>query len=271
MKIEKQEKILAGIYFMMNFSFEKTPVNNIQVETKDDFDKSIELTDEESEIERPWSNYRYNEKVGFIFLLILKILLFLLLLYLFLLSLNFMTIGFSLVSPYALNASNTIQFMLKNPLSGLALGVLIATIFDVPATTSIVVSMVGAGIIPSVKTAIPIIMGSNIGSCATNIYIALTLSGDPNEFKRAFSAATLNDIFNYLTTAVLLTLEILFDFLSVLSEKLTDLMLGNNEALKKANFIREILHPISDLFIKLDYDQINHIKIKRDFFAFKFK
>ncbi|CAF1011012.1 unnamed protein product [Brachionus calyciflorus] len=230
----------------MNFSFKKTPVKYIQVENKDDFDKSIELTDEESEIERAWYNYTYNEKVKFIFLSILKILLFLLLLYLFLLSLNFMTIGFSLVSPYALKASNIIQFMLKNPLSGLALGVLITALLqNATATTSIAVSMVGAGIIPSVKSAIPIIMGSNIGTCVTNSFIALTLSGDPNEFKRAFSAATLNDIFNYLTTAVLITLDILFDFLLVLSEKLTDLMPEDSEALKKANFIGEILHPIS--------------------------
>ena len=47
--------------------------------------------------------------------------------------------------------------------------------------------MVGAGIIPDVQSAIPIIMGSNIGTCVTNSLIALTLAGDPNEFRRAFS------------------------------------------------------------------------------------
>ena len=53
--------------------------------------------------------------------------------------------------------------------------------------------MVGAGIIPDVQSAIPIIMGSNIGTCVTNSLIALTLAGDPMEFKRAFSG----DLFLY--------------------------------------------------------------------------
>lgn len=93
------------------------------------------------------------------------------------------------------------------------------------ATTSIAVSMVGAGIIGDVKSAIPIIMGSNIGTCVTNSFIALTMAGNPNEFKRAFSAATLNDGFNLLTTLILLPVEIIFGFLDVISLKLTNVML----------------------------------------------
>lgn len=103
-------------------------------------------------------------------------------------------------------------------------------------------------------------MGSNIGTCVTNSLVALTLSSDPVEFKRAFSAATLNDMFNYLTTAILLFLDIAFDFLQILSKKLTKLIPENVEDLKKANFIEEILRPVSDLFIKLNETSIEAIQ-----------
>ena len=87
----------------------------------------------------------------------------------------------------------------------------------------------------------------------TNSLIALTLANDPNEFKRAFSAATLNDMFNLLTTSILLPLEIFTGFLFVVSEKLTNLIpFENSEAISKANFMAVILNPVSDAFFALN-------------------
>lgn len=141
-----------------------------------------------------------------------------------------MTIGFTMVTYIALKIGNIIQFLLSNPFAALAIGIIATAIMqNATATTSIAVSMVGAGIISDVKSAIPIIMGSNIGTCVTNSFIALTMAGDPNEFKRAFSAATLNDGFNLLTTAVLLPIEIIFGMLNAMSLALTNAMLkGDN-------------------------------------------
>ena len=121
------------------------------------------------------------------------------------------------------------------------------------ATTSIAVIMAGAGIIPDVKSAVPIIMGANIGTCVTNSFIALTLAGDPQEFKRAFSAATLNDGFNLMTTALMLPIEILTGFLYIVSDKITNAMpFENSEQIAKANFMNAILTPVTDLFILLN-------------------
>jgi sodium-dependent phosphate cotransporter len=141
-----------------------------------------------------------------------------------------MTIGFTMVTYIALKIGGIIRFLLSNPFAALAIGIIATAIMqNATATTSIAVSMVGAGIISDVKSAIPIIMGSNIGTCVTNSFIALTMAGDPNEFKRAFSAATLNDGFNLLTTAVLLPIEIIFGFLDVISLAVTNAMLkGDN-------------------------------------------
>ena len=51
-------------------------------------------------------------------------------------------------------------------------------------------------------------MGSNIGSSITNTIVSFTQMGDRNQFRRAFAAATVHDMFNWLTVFVLFTLEI---------------------------------------------------------------
>ena len=137
----------------------------------------------------------------------------------------------------------------------------------ISATTSMTVSMVGAGIIKDVRSAIPIIMGSNIGTCVTNAFVALTLAGEPGEFKRAFSAAALNDMFNFLTTFVLLILEISFDNLNFISGKLTDLMPFENAALlAQANFVSKVINPLCDLFIKLDPIAVNELAMGKEIY-----
>lgn len=223
--------------------------------------KILPSDEEEDESDRPWHIYSTKEKLNFVLFTFIKMILLIVSLYIFLLSLNFLTIGFTLVSPHALKAEQAVQFLLSNPISALSVGILITAVLQsATATTSIVVTMVGAGIIPSAKKAIPIIMGSNIGTCVTNSLVALTLSGNPIEFKRAFSAATLNDMFNYLTTAILLFFEITFDLMEVISKKLTKLLPENLQDLKKANFIEEILRPVSDLLIKLNETNIEAIQ-----------
>jgi hypothetical protein len=114
--------------------------------------------------EKKWREYKKSEKIFYIIISIIKVIIFFVLLYFFLLSLNFMTIGFTLISADALKAGDAIKFILANPFAALSLGIILTAIMqNATATTSIAVSMVGARIIPSVKQAIPIVMGSNIG------------------------------------------------------------------------------------------------------------
>jgi len=60
-----------------------------------------------------------------------------------------------------------------------------------------------------VRPAIPIIMGVNIGTSLTNTIVSLAQSSDRQQFRRAFAAATVHDMFNWLTVIVLLPLEII--------------------------------------------------------------
>ena len=59
-----------------------------------------------------------------------------------------------------------------------------------------------------VKTAIPMIMGANIGTSVTNTIVSLGQAGDRNQFRRAFGGATVHDMFNWLCVLVLLPLEL---------------------------------------------------------------
>ena len=217
-------------------------------------EKKEDNDDGDDDDEKEWIDYSQHEKVMFVSLSVLKFVLFVVLLYLFLLSLSFMSIGFTMVSSYALLAGDTIGFLLSNPFASLAIGIVATALMqNATATTSIAVIMVGAGIIPSVKSSVPIIMGANIGTCVTNSFIALTLADDPAEFKRAFSAATLNDGFNLLTTLIMLPIEIFTGFLFRMSELITDAMpFENAEQIAKANFMASILNPVTDLFILMN-------------------
>lgn len=59
-----------------------------------------------------------------------------------------------------------------------------------------------------VSSAIPIVMGANIGTSVTNTIVSLGQAVDRKQFCRAFGGATVHDMFNWLTVIVLLPLEV---------------------------------------------------------------
>jgi sodium-dependent phosphate cotransporter len=52
------------------------------------------------------------------------------------------------------------------------------------------------------------IMGANIGTSVTNTLVAMTQIGNKHQFERAFSAATVHDMFNWSTVIVVFTIEV---------------------------------------------------------------
>lgn len=51
-------------------------------------------------------------------------------------------------------------------------------------------------------------MGANIGTSITNTLVSFTQCSNRNEFRRAFAAATIHDMFNYLSVMTFLPLEV---------------------------------------------------------------
>ena len=96
---------------------------------------------------------------------------------------------------------------LTNPVIGLMIGILGTVLVQSSSTfTSIIVAAIGAGM--DIHIAIPMLMGANIGTSVTNTLVAMTQIGNKDEFQRAFSAATVHDMFNWCTVLIIFTIEV---------------------------------------------------------------
>jgi len=108
----------------------------------------------------------------------------------------------------------------SNPLLGLFVGILATTLVQSSSTTtSLVVALVGSGSMP-IDTAIPIVMGANIGTSVTNTLVSLGHIGRGREFERAFAASTVHDFFNILAVVMLFPLQVATNFLGIISSQL---------------------------------------------------
>lgn len=111
-----------------------------------------------------------------------------------------------------------------NPFVSLFIGLLITALLQSSSTTtSMIVAMVAAGSLEMHK-AIPIIMGANIGTTLTSNIVSLNFITKKNEFRRAFTAATMHDQFNILSTIIIFPLQYKYDFLGVISENITSFL-----------------------------------------------
>lgn len=107
---------------------------------------------------------------------------------------------------------------LSNPIAGLMVGIIATVLVQSSSTsTSIVVSLVGASAM-SVPVAIPVIMGANIGTSVTNTIVSFGQVNDLDQFERAFSGATVHDMFNMLSVLVILPIELIFHPLESMTE-----------------------------------------------------
>ncbi|GAB0188240.1 sodium-dependent phosphate transport protein 2B [Grus japonensis] len=148
--------------------------------------------------------------------------------------------------------------VLSNPVAGLVIGVLVTVMVQSSSTSSsIVVSMVSSTLL-TVQSAIPIIMGANIGTSVTNTIVALMQAGDRNEFRRAFAGATIHDFFNWLAVFALLPIEVISGYLYHLTNAIVESFhLESGE--DAPELLKVITDPFTKLIIELDKSVINAI------------
>mgnify|MGYP001331557108 FL=1 len=95
----------------------------------------------------------------------------------------------------------------------LFIGVFATVLFQSSSTTtSLIVGMAGGGLI-GLSSAVPMVMGANIGTTVTNTLVSLGHIRRKEEFKRAFASSTVHDFFNMLAVIIFFPLEIMFGFL----------------------------------------------------------
>ncbi len=135
-----------------------------------------------------------------------------------------------------------------NPFMGLIMGTMATALVQSSSTvTSVIVGLVAGGL--PVSTAIPMVMGANIGTTITNTLVSLGHIRSKEEFRRAFSAATVHDFFNVLGVVIFLPLEIAFGFLEKISLFLANLILGGDSlSMGGLNFIKPITKPVIGMF-----------------------
>lgn len=123
--------------------------------------------------------------------------------------------------------TDTLFENVTNPVAGLFVGVLATVLVQSSSvSTATIVGLVAAGVV-DVSTAVPIVMGANIGTTVTNTIVSLAHLRHSEEFRRAFTAATMHDFFNVIAVAVLLPLEIATEFLSRAAEAMSEFIAGS--------------------------------------------
>ena len=106
--------------------------------------------------------------------------------------------------------AETLIYMTSNPFSGLIIGIVATSLIQSSSTTtSLVVGLVAGGAL-TLDSAIPIIMGANIGTTITNTLVSFGHIKNRNEFKRAFGASIVHDFFNILAVIILFPIEMYF-------------------------------------------------------------
>ena len=147
------------------------------------------------------------------------------LLYVFLVAIALIGESFKLIGG---GAVTDIFGAVGHPITALLVGMLATAVLQSSSTTtSIIVGLVAAGVL-DIGTAIPMVMGANIGTSVTNTLVSMGQAGNRLEFGKAFSAATVHDLFNVLAVVILLPLELATGFIQKLSALVTGLLVGTS-------------------------------------------
>ena len=133
-------------------------------------------------------------------------------------------------------AAETIILATSNPFTALFIGLLITAIIQSStATTSMTVALVASGSL-TLESAVPIVMGANVGTTITSTIISLGFLPKKKEFRRAVAAGTYHDFFNILTVIILFPLEYYFHFLSRVSRAIATTFFNEPIGPTRGNF-----------------------------------
>lgn len=152
-----------------------------------------------------------------------RILLIVAILFIFLVAINLLGSSFKFLGNDYVKTLFTTDL---NPFTALFIGVLSTVLVQSSSvTTSIVVGLVSGGVL-SVGSAVPIVMGANIGTTVTNLIVSFGHVSQKEEFRRAFAGSVIHDFFNLIAVAILLPLELMTGFLQRSATMLSGLFYG---------------------------------------------
>jgi sodium-dependent phosphate cotransporter len=202
--------------------------------------------DEQSDVR--WNNPLETASITF-FSLIARLIFAILALFVFLISLAILSQTLRLLSGQEI--SNIIAAT-ANPFVGLFIGLLTTAIIQKSSiTTSLVVAMVAADTL-SLSQAVPIVIGANIGTTITAMLVSFTHITKKKEFKRATSTAITHNLFNIFGVLVLFPLEYFTQFLTNISQYVTEQVKPLSSSIFKSGLqgIMDLtVNPVSDFLM----------------------
>merc|ERR1712100_144980 len=131
-----------------------------------------------------------------------------------------------------------------NPISALMVGILATVLVQSSSTTtSIIVSLVGADEL-SVKTAVFMIMGANIGTSVTNTIVAMGHFANKDDLRRGFAGATVHDVFNMLNVLIFLPINWIYPIFEKMTyEMAKDQKSCEGDDCNKTEFLKPYISP----------------------------
>ncbi len=211
---------------------------------------------------KPWKEMNGGERVVALLAVVFKLAVIVAALYFFICSLSFLATGFRLVAGARAGEIFQNSAVFNNPIAGMLVGVLVTVLVQSSSTsTSIVITMVAADLF-TVKQAISLIMGANIGTSVTSTIVALAQSADRGEFRRAFAAATVHDMFNFMSMFVLLPLEAATGYLYHISQAIINAMPGlDTNKGAKFDILKVVTKPFTSVVMKIDKKVITKLAL----------
>ena len=175
------------------------------------------------------------------------------LLYAFLLAISLLGGAFEL---FGKGFSEALITGTSNPVVGLMIGLLATSLIQSSSsTTSIVVGLVAAGAL-TVRGAVPIVMGANMGTTVTNTMVAMTSLGRRGEFVRAYAGATMHDIFNLMAILILFPIEQATHVLERSALWLSEILVGA-QGVEFQSPVKALLKPVVKLVTGLLRDGLH--------------
>jgi sodium-dependent phosphate cotransporter len=148
-----------------------------------------------------------------------------------------------------------------NPVASLVIGELAtALVQSSSTTTSIIVTLVGADAV-SVKSGIYLVMGANIGTSVTNTIVAMGQMGSGDQLERAFAGATVHDLFNLLSVAVLFPIELITGYLNHLTKAMLPSEVSSGTSWDGP--LKKMVAPLAGRVLKANKDVIKDVATKK--------
>lgn len=95
-------------------------------------------------------------------------------------------------------------------------------------------------------------MGANVGTSVTNTIVSLMQVTEREEFRRAFAAATVHDMFNWLTVFTLMPIEATTHYLEYTTDAIMSLKeWKQDKQATSPDFLKILTRPFTDSIIRV--------------------